>query len=65
VGAAVDMQPSHTRWRAFSTGFGCEFVCGLCARIGADRLPESWAQHVEPVGTVSLYSDASASRPYR
>jgi hypothetical protein len=36
VGAAVDTQLSHTRWQAFSTGFGGEFVCGLCAHIGGD-----------------------------
>jgi hypothetical protein len=40
VGAAVDKQLSHLRWQTFSTGFGGEVVCGLCARIGGDDLPE-------------------------
>ena len=58
VGATVDEQLSHARWQALSTDFGGEFVCGLCARIGGDDLPEGLggaaaaapAEHVQPVG---------------
>jgi hypothetical protein len=57
VDAAIDEQGYRPLWQTFSTGFRGEFVCGLCACIGRDDLPEQLRRgaaaaaprHVQPL----------------
>ena len=61
VGATVDEQLSHARWQALSTDFGGEFVCGLCARIGGDDLPEGLGGAADRGGIDVLVNNAALS----